>query len=58
MITGVSDLESSEAEVFNLSGVKVKSLKIEQKEMDVSDLPKGYYILQIRNRIPAKFVKQ
>ena len=58
VITGISDSESSEAEILNLSGMKVKSLKIEQKEMDVSDLPKGYYILQIRNRIPAKFVKQ
>jgi len=56
-ISGDFDSIEREAEIFNMSGLLVKRVQITDNEVDVSDLPPGYFVLKSLNRIPSKFVK-
>ncbi len=58
VISGYELMDLSEAEIFNLSGILVRKMKIIENEIDVSDLPKGYYILKTGKRISGNFIKQ
>jgi len=56
-IDGMNSFDSPDVEIFNMTGVLVKRLKLTANEIDVSALPSGYYFLKIKNRVPTRFIK-
>ncbi|KXX70560.1 hypothetical protein AVL50_08115 [Flammeovirga sp. SJP92] len=60
-ITVESSLPIQVIEVFNLIGVKVKTVELnqysQQKTLNLDDIPNGQYILRVNNQ-PIKFIKK
>lgn len=56
-VSGLNTFDSSNVEIFNMTGVLVIRQKSAENEIDVSALPPGYYLLKTKNRVPTKFVK-
>ena len=56
-IDGMNSFDSPDVEIFNMTGVLVKRLKLTGNEIDVTALPSGYYFLKTKNRIPSRFIK-
>lgn len=56
-VGGLNTFDSSNVEIFNMTGVLVIRQKSAENEIDVSALPPGYYLLKTKNRVPTKFVK-
>lgn len=54
---GLNGNDMVDVEIYNMTGVMMKSTKIIGSEIDVNELPAGYYILKSKNRVPTKFVK-
>ncbi|NLO69407.1 MAG: T9SS type A sorting domain-containing protein [Porphyromonadaceae bacterium] len=55
--SGLNGNDVIDVEIYNMTGILMKSTKIIGSEVDVNELPAGYYFLKTKNRVPTKFVK-
>jgi hypothetical protein len=56
-ITNTDDSET-EAEIFNLSGTKIKSAQIVNRCVDLRDINAGFYLIKTNKTNFSKFIKQ
>ena len=57
-IEGISDFETIFVSIYNYLGKKVKAFETNKKEINLSDLKKGIYLLKINNSYSSKFIKK
>ncbi|MDG1397023.1 MAG: endonuclease [Polaribacter sp.] len=57
-IQGNSDFETIFVFIYNYLGKKIKAFETNKKEINLSDLKKGIYLLKINNSYSTKFIKK
>jgi hypothetical protein len=53
-----ADNADTEAEIYNLSGTKIKSAQIINNSIDLRDINAGFYLIRTNKTNFSKFIKQ